>query len=66
MKDEINYYFLDDSWDGLDDKIVKRILKECEEMTIDELIESAKEEGIKNSELMTRDEILKRIEELLK
>lgn len=65
MEKKTNYYSLDDSWDGLDDKITKRILKECEEMTMEELIESAKEEGIKNPESMTRNEILKKIEGIL-
>lgn len=63
--DDKNYVFLDDSWDGLDEKITKSILKECEEMTMEELIESAKEDGVENPESMTREEILKEIERIL-
>lgn len=65
MDEKKDYFFLDDSWDGLDEKIVKGILKECEEMTMEELIESAKEDGIENPESMTREEILKEIERIL-
>lgn len=65
MNEKKDYFFLDDSWGGLDEKIVKGILKECEEMTMEELIESAKEDGIENPESMTREEILKEIERIL-
>ncbi len=59
MEEEKEYnIFLDDSFDGLDEKINKRIINECEEKN-SKLIEIAKQEGIENADKLTREEINK-------
>lgn len=65
MSKEKNYIYLDDSWDGLDEKITKSIIDELKKLSYEEVVKEAKEEGIENAESFNKEELLKKIEELL-
>lgn len=58
--------YLDDSWDGLDEKIIKSIIDEFKELSYDELLVKAKGDGIENAESYTKEELLKMIEDVLR
>lgn len=60
--------YLDDSWDGLDEKIIKSIIDEIKDLSYEEIVKEAKEEGIniENAESYTKEELLKKIEDKLR
>lgn len=65
MDEKKEYSVLDDSFDGLDERITKRIINELNEMSYEEVLEIAKKDGIENAESFNKEELLKKLEELL-
>ncbi len=65
MDEKKEYSVLDDSFDGLDERITKRIINELNEMSYEKVLEIAKKDGIENAESFNKEELLKKLEELL-
>lgn len=65
MDEKKEYSVLDDSFDGLDERITKRIINELNEMSYEEVLEIAKKDGIENAESFNKEELLKKLEKLL-
>ena len=65
MDDKKDFSVLDDSFDGLDEKLITGIVRELEEKSYDEVLEIAKKDGIDNAETLTKEELIEKISELL-
>ena len=65
MDEKKEYSVLDDSFDGLDEKLIKGIVQELEEKSYDEVLAIAKRDGIDNAESFTKEELIEKINDLL-
>lgn len=65
MDEKKEYSILDDSFDGLDEKLIKGIVQELEEKSYDEVLAIAKRDGIDNAESFTKEELIEKINDLL-
>lgn len=65
MDEKKEYSVLDDSFDGLDEKLIKGIVQELEEKSYDEVLAIAKRDGIDNAESFTKEELIEKINNLL-
>ncbi len=64
MGKEKGYFFLDDSFNGLNEKIEKEYIRELKKESYEELLEDAKKEGIENPELYNKKELIEKFKEL--
>lgn len=65
MDEKKEYSVLDDSFDELDEKLIKGIVQELEEKSYDEVLAIAKRDGIDNAESFTKEELIEKINDLL-
>ncbi len=65
MDEKKEYSVLDDSFDGLDEKLIKGIVQELEEKSYEEVLAIAKKDGIDNAESFTKEELIEKINDLL-
>ncbi len=65
MDEKKEYSVLDDSFDGLDEKLIKGIVQELEEKSYEEVLVIAKKDGIDNAESFTKEELIEKINDLL-